>query len=190
MDNVWGGTMIDFRPIKKLTIGGVELKQLFINGVQVWKGGYKNWVPHSTETDGVTIYNAPAGCMYGWRMNSSGEIREQTEANHTGYIPMTFGDVIRAKGSTGAVSSSGHYFTIYDETFTRLATTTLSNTTAASFYSATYTQQADGRYMLTIDTGKAGATALSNIQKAKYFRISFSKCKTEDFIVTVNEEIV
>ena len=34
--------MMDFSAIKKLTIGGVELKQLFIGGIQVWKSGYKN----------------------------------------------------------------------------------------------------------------------------------------------------
>ena len=44
--------MIDFSKFKKLTIGGVELKQLFINGIRVWKSGYKNWVKFSTENGG------------------------------------------------------------------------------------------------------------------------------------------
>lgn len=183
---------MDFSNIKAITIPEGIVTKIVSGGVTLWQAiiaTYKNWVKYSTESDGVTIYNGGLGCMYGFRMNSSGDVKEQTGANHTGYIPMTFGDVIRAKGSTGAVGSSGHYFTIYDETFARLASTTMSNATNANFYSATYVQQADGRYMATIDTGKAGATALSNIQKAKYFRISFSNCKTEDFIVTVNEEI-
>lgn len=184
---------MDFSNIKAITISEGVVTKIVSGGATLWQTiteTYKNWVKYSTESDGVTIYNGGLGCMYGFRMNSSGDVKEQAYANHTGYIPMKFGDVIRAKGSTGIVGSNGHYFTIYDETFTRLATTTMTNTMAASYYSATYTQQADGLYMLTIDTGNAGATALSKIQKAKYFRISFSDCKTEGFIVTVNEEII
>lgn len=182
--------MMDFPKFKKLSIGGVELKQLFINGIQVWKSGYKNWVKYSTEADGVTIYNGGLGCMYNYRMNSSGEVKQQTGANHTGYIPMTFGDVIRAKGSAASsAGSGGNYFTIYDASFSRIATTTMSNVLGVNFYSATYEQQDDGLYMLTLDTSKAGSMTLDGVKKAAYFRISFSACKTEDFIVTVNEEI-
>lgn len=181
---------MDLSLFKKLTVGGVELKQLFINGIQVWKSGPKNWVKYSTEADGVTIYNGGLGCMYGYRMNSSGAVKEAAGANHTGYIPMTFGDVIRAKGTgTSVVGSNGHYFTVYDESFTRLATVTLSNMLSTSYCSATYAQQADGLYMLTVDTAKAGQYMLDKLTNAKYFRISFSNCETEDFIVTVNEEI-
>ena len=60
--------MMDLTKLKKLVIGGIELKQLLINGVQVWKSGYKNWVKYSTEADGVTIYNGGLGYKNGYRM--------------------------------------------------------------------------------------------------------------------------
>jgi hypothetical protein len=180
--------MMDFTKIKKLTIGGVELKQLFVGGIQVWKSGYKNWVKYSTEADGKTIYNGGLGCMPGYRLNSRGEVKQATGANHTGYIPVNYGEVIRAKGSADPVGSGANYFSFYDSSFTRLGTITLSNATVATYFSATYTQQADGLYMLTLDTGKAGSSAQS-IKNVAWFRISFGTCKTEDFVVTVNEEI-
>lgn len=182
--------MMDLTKLKKLVIGGIELKQLLINGIQVWKSGYKNWVRSSTEADGVTIYNGGLGCMYGYRMNSSGAVKEQAGANHSGYIPMTLGDVIRAKGSSASTAGAGgNYFTIYDGAFTRLATVTMSNMLSVSYCEATYSQQADGLYMLTVDTAKGGVYLLDHLKNAKYFRISFAGCETDDFIVTINEEI-
>lgn len=44
---------MDFSTLKKLTIDGVELKQLLINGIQVWKASsYKNLVTNSPDVDG------------------------------------------------------------------------------------------------------------------------------------------
>lgn len=46
--------MIDFSGIKKLSIDGVELKQLFINGILVWTEpvSYKNLVPIALDRSG------------------------------------------------------------------------------------------------------------------------------------------
>ena len=47
---------MDFSVIKKLTIGGIELKQLFINGVKVWAmKTFTNQVPISTDTDRKSV---------------------------------------------------------------------------------------------------------------------------------------
>lgn len=153
----------------------------------------KNWVKYSTEADGITIYNGGLGYMDNYRMNSSGEVKAASGMCHCGYIPVKIGDIIRAKGSTaGVATAGGHYFTIYDASFNRLATYGLNNCTASSFFSATYATQADGFDMFTLDTAKASTnnSCLSNMQKAAYFRISFASCKGVNFIVTVNEEIV
>lgn len=87
--------MMDFSKFKKLTIGGVELKQLFINGIQVWKSGYKNWVKYSTEADGVTIYNGGLGYKDGYRIRSGGAESAQYYGTITGFIPFKKGDVLR-----------------------------------------------------------------------------------------------
>lgn len=39
MESIWGGTMIDFSKIKELSIGGIKLKELYIDDVQIWKSG-------------------------------------------------------------------------------------------------------------------------------------------------------
>ena len=87
--------MIDFSGIKKLTIGGVELKQLFINGVQVWKSGYKNWVRYSTEDDGVTIYNGGKGYKDEYRVRSGGAESSLVGGTITGFIPFKKGKILR-----------------------------------------------------------------------------------------------
>lgn len=86
---------MDFSSLKKLTIGGVELKQLLINGVQVWKSGYKNWVKYSTEADGVTIYNDGLGYKDGYRIRSGGAEAANPYSTVTGFIPFRKGDVLR-----------------------------------------------------------------------------------------------
>ena len=87
--------MMDFTKIKKLTIGGVELKQLFINGIQVWKSGYKNWVKYSTEADGVTVYNGGLGYKENYRIRSGGAESESSNCVCTGFIPFKKGDILR-----------------------------------------------------------------------------------------------
>lgn len=89
---------IDFSKFKSLTVAGVALKQLFINGVQVWKSGYKNWVRYSTEADGVTIYNGGLGYKNGYRVRSGGAEAGQNGASCTGFIPAVAGDVVRLSG--------------------------------------------------------------------------------------------
>lgn len=86
---------MDFTKIKKLFLGGIELKQLFINGVQVWKSGPKNWVKFSTEADGVTIYNGGLGYKDSCRIRSGGAEQSSSNASCTGFIPFKKGDVMQ-----------------------------------------------------------------------------------------------
>ena len=89
--------MIRLSALKKLTIGGIPLKQLFINGIQVWKTGCKNWVPLSINPDG-TGYNNGLGYKNGYRVRSGGAEEPTGRAACTGFIPVNGGDVIRIKG--------------------------------------------------------------------------------------------
>ena len=90
--------MIDFTKIKKLSIGGIELKQLLINGIQVWKSGYKNWVRYSTESDGKTIYNGGLGYKNGYRVRSGGAEGSTDHGSCTGFIPVKGGDAVYFSG--------------------------------------------------------------------------------------------
>ena len=97
--------MIDFSGFKSLNIGGVELTQLFINGVQVWSGGvsYKNQIPISTDASGA-VYNSK-----GWKENTwvnGGNENYNWGTYATGFIPCKVGDVIRLKNVTFNTSNS------------------------------------------------------------------------------------
>ena len=178
-----------FTGVKSLSIPEGVVKKIDSNGIVLWEepATYKNWAHFAVDTD-KSLYNG-CGYMAGYRLNSSGVVKELSGAIHSGYIPFNKGDIIRASGSTDVVTSGGHYFVLCDENFAVLASTTLSNATAASFYGATYVLGDNGLYMLTLNTGKAGSNASNNVSKAKYFRISFAKCTPEIFVITVNEEI-
>ena len=80
---------------KELTIGVVKLKELLINGIQVWKAiSYTNQIPISTDANG-NIYNGK-----GWKENTFINAGNESAASGrmaTGYIPCKVGDVIRFK---------------------------------------------------------------------------------------------
>ena len=106
---------LDFRNMKKLSIGGIELKSLAINGIQVWKS-FTNQIPISIDTDG-SIYNG-TGYKAVSRANSSGAVvaLENPSATNpvfvTGLIPLKTGDVVRMKNcymDTNNVSLSEKY---------------------------------------------------------------------------------
>lgn len=112
---------MDFTKLKKLTIGGIELKQLFINGVQVWKSGYKNWVKYSTEADGKTIYNGGLGYKYGYRVRSGGaEAAVDYNVVCIGFVPVKAGDVVRISGCEFANKSNCNAINVADNTYSNI----------------------------------------------------------------------
>jgi hypothetical protein len=189
--------MIDFTKIKKLTIGGVELKQLFINGIQVWKSGYKNWVKFSTTDDGKTIYNGGKGYKTGYRVRSGGQEGGRSDAICTGFIPYKQGDILRIKPNfTGENSVNAINFA--DSSFVNLGQyndngamygicqsargwniITSNGITTVDISEGTYCE--DIAYVrITLPYGSAGD-----------FSYGSSVINPEtDFIITVNEEIM
>lgn len=115
---------MDFSKIKKLFIGGAELKQLFINGIQVWKSGYKNWVKYSTEADGVTIYNGGLGYKNGYRIRSGGAEGAHSNASCTGFIPVKGRDIIQVGGTDDVFVATSYGIcqavNAFDSSFTNL----------------------------------------------------------------------
>ena len=188
--------MIDFSAFKKLTIGGVELKQLFINGIQAWKSGYKNWVPYAIDTDG-SVYNGGLGYKNGYRLSSSGAEKTQAGSALTGFIPAKYGDVIRMANATwGATVSDGYsYIQYYDEKFKVILSINKHQNNSSggniSNVGQTYKDLVD-RSASNIVTDDKGVTIFNIVLTSpisySYIRIS-ATADGADMIVTVNEEI-
>lgn len=83
---------MDFANLKSLTIPEGEVAEITCNGVLLWKGGYTNLVPLSTEADGKTIYNNGLGYKDGYRIRSGGAEAANVNSTITGYIPFVKGD--------------------------------------------------------------------------------------------------
>ena len=184
--------MMDFSAIKKLTIGGVALKQLFINGIQVWKS-FTNQVPISTDTDG-SIFNG-VGYKENVRLSSSGGISgsAQNGSVTTGFIPW-YGDTtyLRMKGvewKDATANHGGHYYiNCYDASKKFLAYISAQDHAGAA-HVVTATRDANG--VETVKFSETYGTTNSTLQQfrsAKFIRIN-AYGKGADFIVTINEEI-
>lgn len=185
---------MDFRNIKKLNIGGVELKQLFIGGTQVWKAiTFTNQVPISTDTDG-SIFNG-VGYKENVRLSSSGGISSSAQNGSvtTGFIPW-YGDTtyLRMQGVEWKNSSAnygGHYYiNAYDANKKFL--TYLSAAEAPNYtHVVTVTRDSNGIETVKFsETYGTSNTMLQYFRAAKYIRIN-AYGKGANFVVTINEEI-
>lgn len=184
--------MIDFTKIKKLTIGGVELKKLFINGIQVWSA-IKNWVKYSIDTDG-SIFNG-TGYKDNARLSSSGGVSgsAQNGSVTTGFIPW-YGDttVLRMKGvewKNATANYSGHYYlNAYDENKKFLHYLTSAGHSDLT-HIVTVTRDANGVETIKFsETYGTTNTTLQAFRNAAFIRIN-AHGKGADMILTINEEI-
>ena len=87
--------MIDFGSVRGLTVPEGKVKSINrkSDGLLLWKGGYKNWVPCSMNPDG-TIYN-DTGYKDGYRIRSGGAETGMSTTCCTGFIPLKAGDTLR-----------------------------------------------------------------------------------------------
>lgn len=110
--------MMDFSQFKKLTIGGVELKQLLINGIQVWKAiSYTNQIPISTDASG-NIYNGK-GYKANVFVHTNGD-SSMSGYYSTGYIPCAPGSVIRLKNAPLLQGNAYCRIAFFDSNKTRI----------------------------------------------------------------------
>lgn len=176
---------MDFSSLKKLTIGGVELKQLFIDGIQVWKAGYKNWARFSTEADGVTIYNGGLGYKDSYRVRSGGAETIQSMCCCTGYIPVEAGDIVRLSGYDVKYESNGNAINVSDASRTNLGQIVANSAWSYGIFDGSgYNWDAvvlekDDVYYWVVPDGYAIA----------YIRVTGRTNTGENMIVTINEEI-
>lgn len=182
---------IDFSLFKSLTVAGVTLKQLFINGVQVWKSGYKNWVRYSTEADGVKIYNGGLGYKNGYRVRSGGAEGEQYQGSCTGFIPVKGGDVIRISGCDFDTSSNGNAINVSDSSRTNIGQFTMLpasygilNSPYGAYHHDSVVKEKDGVWKWVVPPAASGVAFI----RVSGFNIE-ATYPGADMIVTVNEEI-
>lgn len=184
---------MDFSNVKKISISAGDVKQIEIDGVVVWKGGYKNWVPLSTDTDG-SIYNG-VGYKDNTRLSSSGGVSGSAQAGSAtvGFIPCTAYDVIRLKGAVWLgthASFGGHYYINYYDADKKFL---------GGFADSAYVGNYDRFVSITYDASNGVTTFYNNmdatsssyiesIEKAAYVRFN-AYGKGADMIVTINEEI-
>ncbi len=185
---------MDFSSFKKLTIGGVELKQLFIDGIQVWKSGHTNLVPTSIDVDG-SVYNG-TGYKENYRISTSSgkESSGGTDGTLTGFIKVQPGDVVRF-ASKGAVinwfiDNATNIFAYYDTTrATKLGHTRSRNTycdyagVCNSTNSVVTEEEYRKKYRITVPND-------SSIEWIRICVYGPNGAAGADLIVTVNEEIV
>lgn len=187
--------VFSFSDYARLIIPEGEVRQITDDSGQViWKRGYINQVPLSTDTDG-SIFNG-VGYKDNTRLSSSGGVSgsAQNGSVTTGFIPCAPYDVIRLKGviwlGTGTEMGLGHYyFNFYDKDKKFLC----------GFGEGSYKGNYDRVASIVYDASSGVTTFqhtshdnaylyVSDLQSAVYFRVN-AYGKGKDMIVTVNEEI-
>lgn len=179
---------MDFQNLKKLTIGGVELKQLFINGIQVWKSGYKNWARFSTESDGKTIYNGGKGYKDGYRVRSGGAEGATERGSCSGFIPVEGSDVVRFSGWDMSVAANENAINVADSSFANIG-----QTTGLGYYGifqSGYSAYTLEKSLVQEKTGIWKWVAPPAASGIAYIRVSgYTMGDGSKMIVTINEEI-
>lgn len=166
---------MDFSQIKKLSISGIELRQLFVGGIQVWKSGYKNLIETATAEPGGTEIYGGTGYKDGKRWSlSGGKESDAASARLSGWIHFTPGATYRVKNFYAQYGyNNGLYFVLWN------------SDGSVSVYHFDY-QNTPNYASYNLDTDTWMITLTSN--EAQYFRLSGFKGAYEP-IVTMNEEI-
>lgn len=182
---------MDFTKIKKLFIGGMELKQLFIGNK------FDNKVPKSIDMDG-SIYQAGKGYIDEYRLSSSGGLSGQANTVTTGFIEYQAGDLIRMSGVDWkpAITSETRYcyLAFYNSQFNVLGSINCFNTTdVSSGYNGIARGICTFKNGINMPSIANGVTTFDNINfsdttQIAYFRVN-GYGSGADMIVTVDEEI-
>lgn len=173
--------MTDLSLLKKLSIGGISLKRLLVDGVPVFKSGYKNWVTCAMDTDG-SIYNG-IGYKDGYRVRSGGAEAVEDGGRITGYIPVTAGDTVRLSGWNFGFQSAANAVNFSDSNFTNLGQFTTQPVSYGICLGATPT--------VTVSNG-VYTFIVPNDEDIHYLRVTGQQAYQTlppEMIVTVNEEI-
>ena len=181
--------MMDLSAYKKISIGGVALKKLALDGVQVWKSGPTNLVPLSINADG-TIYNG-TGYKDGYRVRSGGAEGAVSNTSCTGFIKVSPGDVVRISGCMFSHSGNSNAINVSDNTFANIGQFTMFpaqygifNDKYTAYSSGSVVEEKTGVWKWVVPPASSGV---------EYIRVSGYDNKNgypgARMIITINEEI-
>lgn len=184
---------MDFSNVKKISISAGDVKQIEINGVVVWKSGYKNWVPLSINADG-SIYNNGLGYKESTRIRSGGEEGAHSGGVCTGFIRVNPGDVIRVGGCEFDATSNANAINASNNSFVNIGQLT-SNYASGGYgiFAGEYlnyswksvVKESDGVWKWVVPPAASG---VAYIRVTGYFSVGAGG-KGKSLIVTINEEI-
>lgn len=171
---------------KFIKVAGINMKSLELDGVEIWRWAYKNWVSFSINADG-TIYNNGLGYKQGYRVRSGGQEGAANYATCTGYIPVKAGDVVRLSGYDVKYTSNSNVINVSDASFTNLGQISANSSwSSGCFKGNSYNWNAvilekTGVYYWIVPDG----------HNIAYIRVTgYGATIGDDMIITVNEEII
>lgn len=184
---------------KKLFINSIDMKELYANGVSIWKAiTFTNQVPISTDTDG-SIFNG-TGYIENRRLSSSGGLSgsAQNGSVTTGFIPW-YGDttILCIEGVewlNATPNYGGHYYIMFYDANKKsqghsdyISSEMMMGDNLNHIL--TITRDANGVETFVFNKDYGTSNALLNwVRSASYIRIT-AYGKGADMIVTINEEI-
>lgn len=173
---------MDFSKLEKVSIGGIELKELLINGIQVWKAAsYINQIRISTDANG-NIYN-----VKGWKENTFVYTTgDATQAGYesTGFIPCKVGDVIRLKNVTMTKGNTYARIVFYRSDKTRINQCQMNSTwyTESCFKGVLDSNNSYTQFTIT------SANCSEMTSGTAFIRITANEIDSTS-IITINQEI-
>lgn len=182
---------MNLKDLKTITIEGIGMKSISINGVEIWREpkAYTNLVPTSTDTNG-SIFNG-VGYKDDVRLSSSGGISgsAQVGGTTTGFIPWHGdGDVLRMKGVTWEHAQGRHYYVNFYDASKKFLVYFSAAEEAQNAHVSTVTRE-NGVTTIAFNQDYGNTNAMLNhIREAKYIRIT-AEGKGAGMVVTINEEI-
>lgn len=181
---------MDFSSVKAITIPEGKVKKITrkSDGVVLFKSGYTNLVPLSTEADGKTIYNGGLGYKNGYRVRSGGAEAASDIAVCTGYTPFTKNDKLYIDPPF-TNQNTNNAINFYDGSYTNLGQITDSGTgygICAGQVNAFKTTLGDGVSILDLSNN-----TVSGVENIAFVRITndYYQAHGAEMIITKNEEI-
>ena len=184
---------MDLSAYKAISIGGIAMKKLTLDGVQIWSKGITNWVRKSINADG-TIYNGGLGYKDGYRIRSGGAETTAASGTCTGYIKVNGGDVIRISGCNFGLSAAENAINASDSSFTNIGQVVRNNDGYGIFASSAAYHDYSRQSIVEEKTGVWKWVVPPAASNVAYIRITgravtYGAPQGVDLIVTINEEI-
>ena len=178
-----------FSNTKALAIPEGNVVQIDVDGVTIWKAGYKNWVLYSTEADGKTIYNGGKGYKDEYRIRSGGAEAWKVTASHTGYITLKGGNIVLLSGYNAAEITAENAINVYDGSHNNIGQI-VSNYPNAGYGIFQTTYSAYGWKTVAESPSGVFVWQVPPSAEIAYMRVTgFTYGDGSKMIVTVNEEI-